>query len=68
MNEYVTLICPKCGNKKSFYKEVRIIAKVKVSHHGKRGKRAYDEYEDEDYEPVYCSNCGTMVHECLYCN
>lgn len=62
------LICPKCGNKKSFYKEVRLIAKVNVLSNGKRGKRLYDKHEDEDYEPLYCSKCRTIVDDCFYCD
>lgn len=62
------LKCSNCGNTKYFYKEVHLIAKVNVSSSGKRGKRLYDTYEDEDFKSLRCRECGNIVKECFYCN
>lgn len=60
------LKCNKCGNNISFYREVSVIAKLKVNNKGKDLKTIYDIDKsniDGYYEPIYCGICNEVVKE-----
>jgi len=60
------LECPSCGNAKRFYRDISIVAKLRVSPKGEDMKAVFDVKKsvfDGWYEPIYCCDCGTQVGE-----
>ena len=60
------LKCPDCGNNKTFYRLISVVAKLKVNKKGEDLKTVYavdKSNTDGYYEPIYCSACGTQVGE-----
>lgn len=58
------LVCPNCGNKKDFYRNINLIGKNKVSNTGKILKKVYDIDKSGDlFEPIRCCNCDEIVFE-----
>ncbi|MBN3351901.1 hypothetical protein CF086_16520 [Clostridium botulinum] len=65
------LVCPKCGNNKSFYREISITAKLKVNNKEEDLKTIYDinkDNIDNYFEPIYCAKCNEIVkyEDCLF--
>ncbi|AYO30240.1 hypothetical protein D2962_06060 [Biomaibacter acetigenes] len=62
----MSLKCPKCGNSKTFYRQISVTAKLKVNKQGKDLKTVYDVNKNDIdgwYEPIYCNVCNTQVGE-----
>ena len=56
--------CPKCGNTKRFYRDVSIMAKMKVDNTDDVDEEIYDidkEQLDNIFGIVYCADCGEAV-------
>jgi len=59
--------CPKCGNSKTFYREISIHAKLKVNNKGEDLKTIYDIDKTnidgyyEDY--FYCTKCDEPIFD-----
>lgn len=62
----MNLKCKKCGNEKSFYRDISGAARVKVNRKGKDLKTVFGIRKsiiDGYYDPIYCTECGTQVAE-----
>ncbi len=61
------LKCDECGNDKEFYREVSIVAKIKVDNNDKTIKGSlYDINEnliDNEWDTTYCAKCKNAVDE-----
>lgn len=60
------LVCPKCGNNKNFYREVSIVAKLKVNNKEEDLKTIYDIDKnniDNYFQVIYCEKCGAIVKD-----
>ena len=58
------LKCPDCGNDKYFYRQISIVAKLKVNKKGEDLKTIYDVDKNEIdyyYEIIFCGKCDTVV-------
>ncbi|AVP54504.1 Uncharacterised protein [Clostridium tetani] len=58
------LICPKCGNNKSFYREISVTAKLKVNSKEEDLKTIYNIDKnniDNYFESIYCAKCDAIV-------
>lgn len=59
------LKCPKCGNKKTFYREISVVARLQVRPDGTDTNviQSVDTSNQDNYfEPIYCSCCGIEIH------
>lgn len=66
MDSIKRLQCPKCGNNKTFYREISVAAKLKVNGKCEDLKTIYDINKnniDGYYGTIYCSKCDTIVLE-----
>lgn len=62
----MNLKCNNCGNDKKFYREISIMAKLRVDSSGKDMKQIYDidkNMIDNDFEQIYCCDCDEIVVE-----
>ncbi|EGT0690805.1 hypothetical protein ACSW9V_15105 (plasmid) [Clostridium perfringens] len=60
------LICPKCGNKSKFYRNISVAAKLRVNKYGEDLTQVYDvnkNNEDGYFENIYCCVCDELVLE-----
>lgn len=58
--------CNSCGNTTKFYRNITIVAKLRVDRNGEDLKTIYDIDKDniqDWYEPIYCCNCDEQVGE-----
>ena len=57
--------CPECGNNKTFYREISVVAKLKVNSKGQDLKTVYDidkTHIDGHYEDyIYCAKCDLPI-------
>lgn len=62
----MNLKCPECGNKQTFYRQISVVAKLKVNNKGNDLKIVYavdKSHIDGYYEPIYCSVCDAQAGE-----
>lgn len=60
------LVCSKCGNNRSFYREISIVAKLKVNNKEEDLKMIYDIDKnniDNYFETIYCAKCDATVKD-----
>lgn len=58
------LKCEKCGNTKKFYRDISVVAKLRVNSNGEDLKTVFDIKKgiiDGWYEPIYCGECGREI-------
>jgi len=58
------LKCKECGNDKVFYRQISVVAKLKINNKGEDLKTVYNinkSHIDGYYEPIYCGKCDTEI-------
>ncbi|BDR74313.1 hypothetical protein K144316041_p21520 (plasmid) [Clostridium tetani] len=59
------LVC-KCGNDKTFYRNISIQAKLKINNKGEDLKVVYDIEKnniDNYFDSIYCTKCDNVIEE-----